>query len=150
MSIHLRLGLPSDLLPSGVPTNILYAVLASPFVLHALPTSSSSTSDIEHSSKMEIGWWGIEYFELCSISLVQEDEVGRACSTNGEARNACGLLVGTPEGKRDCSTGDLVVIVIVASSEKKHFEGGEGGALKIVAKVAYLLTDCALGPGGHF
>jgi hypothetical protein len=26
--------------------------------------------------------------------------MGRACSTNGENRNACGILVGKPEGKR--------------------------------------------------
>jgi hypothetical protein len=30
LSTHLRLGLPSGLLPSGFPTNILYAVLFSP------------------------------------------------------------------------------------------------------------------------
>jgi hypothetical protein len=26
--------------------------------------------------------------------------MGRACSTNGEKRNACRILVGNPEGKR--------------------------------------------------
>jgi hypothetical protein len=31
---------------------------------------------------------------------VKEDEMGRACSTNGEKRNAYGTLVGKPEGKR--------------------------------------------------
>jgi hypothetical protein len=30
LSTHLRLGLPSGLLPSGFPTNILYAFLLSP------------------------------------------------------------------------------------------------------------------------
>jgi hypothetical protein len=30
LSGHLRLGLPSDLFPSGYPTNILYAFLSSP------------------------------------------------------------------------------------------------------------------------
>jgi hypothetical protein len=30
MFTHLRLGLPSDLFPSGFPINILYAVLFSP------------------------------------------------------------------------------------------------------------------------
>jgi hypothetical protein len=29
-----------------------------------------------------------------------EDEMGRACSTNGEKRNACRILVGKPEGRR--------------------------------------------------
>jgi hypothetical protein len=29
-----------------------------------------------------------------------ENEMGRACSTNGEKRNAYRLLVGKPEGKR--------------------------------------------------
>jgi hypothetical protein len=31
---------------------------------------------------------------------VKEDEMGRACSTNGESRNAYRILVGKPEGKR--------------------------------------------------
>jgi hypothetical protein len=30
---------------------------------------------------------------------VKEDEIGRACSTNGEKRNAYRILVGNPEGK---------------------------------------------------
>jgi hypothetical protein len=37
LSNHLRLRLLSNLFPSGLPTNILYAFLFSPFVLHALP-----------------------------------------------------------------------------------------------------------------
>jgi hypothetical protein len=32
--------------------------------------------------------------------MVKEDEMGRACSTNGEKRNAYRILVGKPEGKR--------------------------------------------------
>jgi hypothetical protein len=31
---------------------------------------------------------------------VEEDEMGGACSTNGEKRNAYRLLVGKPEGRR--------------------------------------------------
>jgi hypothetical protein len=31
---------------------------------------------------------------------VKEDEMGRACSTNGEKRNAYRILVGKPERKR--------------------------------------------------
>jgi hypothetical protein len=31
---------------------------------------------------------------------VKEDELGRACNTNGEKRNAYRVLVGKPEGKR--------------------------------------------------
>jgi hypothetical protein len=30
----------------------------------------------------------------------KEDEMGRACSTNGAKRNACRILTGKPEGKR--------------------------------------------------
>jgi hypothetical protein len=33
-------------------------------------------------------------------NYVEEDELGGACSTNGEKRNAYRLLVGKPEGKR--------------------------------------------------
>jgi hypothetical protein len=31
---------------------------------------------------------------------VKEDEMGRACSTNGEKRNAYRILVGEPKGRR--------------------------------------------------
>jgi hypothetical protein len=51
--------------------------------------------------------------------------------------------------ERDCSTSDLVGKVFIASSEKSILEGS-WGALKIVDKLAYLLTDCALCSGGHF
>jgi hypothetical protein len=34
------------------------------------------------------------------IRMITEDEMGRACSTNGEKRNAYRILVGKPEGKR--------------------------------------------------
>jgi hypothetical protein len=43
LSSHLRLGFSSGLFPYGFPTKILYAFLFSPFVLHALPISSSLT-----------------------------------------------------------------------------------------------------------
>jgi hypothetical protein len=35
-----------------------------------------------------------------SIFRMIKDEMGRACSTNGEKRNAYRILVGKPEGKR--------------------------------------------------
>jgi hypothetical protein len=35
-----------------------------------------------------------------SINEFEEDEMGEPCSTNGEKRNACRLLVGKPEGRR--------------------------------------------------
>jgi hypothetical protein len=31
---------------------------------------------------------------------VKTDEMGRACNTNGDNRNAYGILAGSPEGKR--------------------------------------------------
>jgi hypothetical protein len=34
------------------------------------------------------------------VDQVKEDEMGRACSTNEEKRNAYRILVGNPEGKR--------------------------------------------------
>jgi hypothetical protein len=39
LSFHLRLGLPSGLVPSRLPSNTLYAPLLSPYVLHVLPIS---------------------------------------------------------------------------------------------------------------
>jgi hypothetical protein len=50
---------------------------------------------------------------------------------------------------RDCSTRDLVIKLFIASIEKSIWRG-RGVTLKIVDKLAYLLTDCALGSGGHF
>jgi hypothetical protein len=43
LSTHLRFCLPSGLFPSGFPTNVLYAFLFFPFVLHVLLISSSLT-----------------------------------------------------------------------------------------------------------
>ena len=39
LSFHLRLGLPSGLLPSGFPTKTQYATIPPPYALHALPIS---------------------------------------------------------------------------------------------------------------
>jgi hypothetical protein len=45
-------------------------------------------------------------FITCTLRQViirledEEDEMGRACSTNGEKRNEYRILVGKPEGKR--------------------------------------------------
>jgi hypothetical protein len=38
--------------------------------------------------------------DLSEHNHVEEDEIGGACGTNGEKRNAYTLLVGKPEGKR--------------------------------------------------
>jgi hypothetical protein len=43
LSTYLRLGLHSSLFPSGVRTNIIYTLLFSPFVLHAIPNSAFLT-----------------------------------------------------------------------------------------------------------
>jgi hypothetical protein len=56
LSTHLRLGLPSGLFLSGFPTNILYAFLFSPFVLHAQPTSSPLTWTIQKMKKRKKIW----------------------------------------------------------------------------------------------
>jgi hypothetical protein len=43
LSTHLRFGLAWGLFPAGFTTNILYTFPFSPFVLHAMPISSSLT-----------------------------------------------------------------------------------------------------------
>jgi hypothetical protein len=42
----------------------------------------------------------LKLVNICSNNEGEEDEIGRACSTNGEKRNAYKLLVGKPEGRR--------------------------------------------------
>jgi hypothetical protein len=42
----------------------------------------------------------IFFFKCNWNDQVKEDEMGRACSTHGEKRNAYRILVGKPEGKR--------------------------------------------------
>jgi hypothetical protein len=51
------------------------------------------------------GWRKLHNEELHDLYyspsiIMKEDEMGRVCSTNGAKRNAYGLLVGKPEGKR--------------------------------------------------
>jgi hypothetical protein len=44
---------------------------------------------------------------------VKEDEMGKACSTNGEKRNAYSVLVGKPEEKRpleDLDVGGRIIL----------------------------------------
>jgi hypothetical protein len=36
---------------------------------------------------------------LCTPRQIKKNEIGGACSTYGEKRGACGVLVGKPEGK---------------------------------------------------
>jgi hypothetical protein len=59
---HLRLGLPSGLFPSGFPTNILYAFLFSPFVLHALSGFDSRRYQI---------FWEVVGLERGPLSLMR-------------------------------------------------------------------------------
>jgi hypothetical protein len=40
------------------------------------------------------------YSSQSIIGIVKEDELGKACSMDGETRNEYGTLVGKPEGKR--------------------------------------------------
>jgi hypothetical protein len=40
------------------------------------------------------------YVNLYKYCQVKEDEMGRACSTNGGEEESYRILVGTPEGKR--------------------------------------------------
>jgi hypothetical protein len=41
---------------------------------------------------------------------VKEDEMGRACSTNGEKKNAYRILVGKPEGRRPLDVGGWTIL----------------------------------------
>jgi hypothetical protein len=58
---HLRLGLPSDLFPSGFPTKTLYASVFSPCVLHSLSISPFLTWSfldyLPYSEKKRVDLW---------------------------------------------------------------------------------------------
>jgi hypothetical protein len=51
---------------------------------------------------------------------VKEDEIDRACSTNGEERNAYGILVGKPEGKNSYEDLDIGERIILRRILKKE------------------------------
>jgi hypothetical protein len=68
LSTHLRLGLPSGLFPSSFPINILYVFLFSPFLLHAMPISSSI--DRVHKSSHQIF-----VDRVCKMQLVRYHHV---------------------------------------------------------------------------
>jgi hypothetical protein len=53
LSSHLRLGLPSALFPSVVPTNTLYRPILCPYALHAPPISFFSISSL----KFMLNWF---------------------------------------------------------------------------------------------
>jgi hypothetical protein len=55
LSCNLLLDLPSGLFPSAYPNKILYEFLSSPFVLHALPISSSLTWSFQlHKRRLQV------------------------------------------------------------------------------------------------
>jgi hypothetical protein len=58
LTTHLRLGLPSALFSSAIPTNILYAFLFSPFVLHFRP---SHPTWLDHSNYV---WRSVQVMQL--------------------------------------------------------------------------------------
>jgi hypothetical protein len=60
LSTYLRLGLPSSLFSSGFPNKILHLFLSSPFVLHALPISSSLIWPCDYNIKINIKEIGYE------------------------------------------------------------------------------------------
>jgi hypothetical protein len=58
LSSHLRLGLLSGLVPSGLPTQTLYTRFPAPYVSHALP---SRYSWFYHPNNI---WWGVRTINL--------------------------------------------------------------------------------------
>jgi hypothetical protein len=60
---HLRLGLPSGLFPSGIPTNILYAVFFSPSCYMPCPSHPPS---LDHS---DYTWRRVQVMKLLSMQL---------------------------------------------------------------------------------
>ena len=79
---HLRLGLPSDLLPSGFPTKTLYTPSPHPYVQHAQPISFFS---ILWPAQYWVRWNIVSYFFLfvcgCAKCLSREQCVAVLCSS---------------------------------------------------------------------
>ena len=69
LSTHLRLGLPSGLLPSDFPTKTLYTPSPHPYVPHAQPISFFSILSPEH-------YWvrSINHLALRTLCYYQKDE----------------------------------------------------------------------------
>jgi hypothetical protein len=78
LSSHLRLGLPSGLLPSGVPTKALYAPLLSP-IRATCPAHLSSW--VDHPNDI---WWGVQSIKLFATNTTPHiisavDEISCTC-----------------------------------------------------------------------
>jgi hypothetical protein len=65
LSFHLRLSLPSCLLPSGFPAKMLYVFLVSPCALDNL---SSYTTRFDNPNNI---WWKVQIMELLIMQFLQ-------------------------------------------------------------------------------
>jgi hypothetical protein len=89
LSFRAIIFLPCERFPSSFSTTFLPSHAY--YMAHQiLPLSPASCVERPHSIPI-------------SLQHVKEDEMGGACSTSGEKRNAYKLLVGKPEGERPLS-----------------------------------------------
>jgi hypothetical protein len=81
LSTHLRLGLPTGLFPSGFLTNILYAFLFVPLVLHVLAISSSFTWLFELYLEKSTSYEAPHYAVVHRRKKVQRNVRSTQCNT---------------------------------------------------------------------
>jgi hypothetical protein len=59
---------------------------------------------------------------LCTPHQIKKNEIDGACSTYGERRGACGVLVGKPDGKNHLEDlgvdGRIVYTIMVATNAR--------------------------------
>jgi hypothetical protein len=107
--VHLCLGLPSGLFPSGFPTSNLYTFLSSPFVPHVPPTSSSSTGSNQNSTlpffrliyagsadRIGMGSSAVAYNSLAKVKKISELNSVHSClkdSPKGRVLSGCNPVI---------------------------------------------------------